>query len=283
MSEPLTWNALPAAAAWLSERCGRTLDASAVIDAVIRRSERAARTIIKAPVPPDCRVARIAFVGHMPDTEQVKFEHQLLEQQHGPLGTGMLYVRNEFPRVHCLCAAELTDLLLHGAIDVSLVRAPNDSNGNTIGAWLMPWGTKRTVSLDACGINRADLVALGDELAAGTPPEPAAPAPAATDFAMLATREQLIAAFGPFTGMDADWFRNLKDTPALLAARRITGQGGRGHLAEPYFCPFAVMQWLVDGKRKKGRALSERKGWELLERHFPKVYASRSIGDPREA
>ncbi len=109
------------------------------------------------------------------------------------------------------------------------------------------------------------------------------PEPAATDFAMLASREQLIAAFGAFTDMNADWFRNLKDTPALLAARRITGQGGRGHLAEPYFCPFAVMQWLVDGKRKKGRPLSGRKGWELLERHFPMVYASRSIGDPREA
>lgn len=171
MSEPLVWNQLPAAAAWLSERCGRTLDARAVIDAVIRRSERTAGTIIKAPVPPDCRVARIAFVGHMPDTEQVQFEHQLLEQQHGPLGKRMLYVRNEHPRVHCLCVAELTDLLLHGAIDVSQVHAPNDSKGNTIGAWLMPWGTKRTVSLDACGINRADLVALGDELAAGTPPE----------------------------------------------------------------------------------------------------------------
>ncbi|WP_293221639.1 hypothetical protein [Ottowia sp.] len=179
MSEPLAWNQLPAAAAWLSERCGRTLDARAVIDAVIRRSEPTAGTIIKAPVPPDCRVARIAFVGHMPDTEQVQFEHQLLEQQHGPLGTGMLYVRNEHPRVHCLCVAELTDLLLHGAIDVSQVRAPNDSKGKTIGAWLMPFGTKRAVSLDACGINRADLVALGDELAAGTPPEPAAPEPKA--------------------------------------------------------------------------------------------------------
>lgn len=280
MSEPLTWNTLPGAAAWLSERCGRTLDARSVIDAVIQRSERGA-TIIKAPVPTDCSVARIAFSGKMPDAEQVQFEHQRLEQQHGPLGTGMLYVRNEHPRVHCLCASELTDLLLHGAIHVSLVRAPNDSKGDTIGAWLMPWGTKRTVSLDACGINRADLVALGDELAAGTPPQAAAPE--RIDFAMLATREQLIAAFGPFTGMNADWFNNIRDKPALRAARRITGQGGRGHLAEPYFCPFAVMQWLVDSKRKTGRSLSERKGWELLERHFPMVYASLSIGDPREA
>ena len=138
-----------------------------------------------------------------------------------------------------------------------------------------------TVPAD-CRVTGYDVHALADAYCAPED-EPQAAAPERTDFAMLATREQLIAAFGTFTGMNADWFRNLKDTPALLAARRITGQGGRGHLAEPYFCPFAVMQWLVDGKRKKGRPLSERKGWELLERHFPMVYASRSIGDPREA
>ena len=135
----------------------------------------------------------------------------------------------------------------------------------------------------AQAIERGELRLLDFASKLPIAPQAAAPEPAATDFAMLATREQLIAAFGTFTGMNADWFRNLKDTPALLAARRITGQGGRGHLAEPYFCPFAVMQWLVDGKRKKGRPLSGRKGWELLERHFPMVYASRSIGDPREA
>lgn len=121
------------------------------------------------------------------------------------------------------------------------------------------------------------------DFASKLPIAPQAAAPERTDFAMLATREQLIAAFGPFTGMNADWFDNIKDKPALLAARRITGQGGRGHLAEPFFCPFDVMQWLVSPKRKKGRPLSERKGWELLEKHFPRVYASRSIGDPRDA
>lgn len=228
MSEPLTWNTLPGAAAWLSERCGRTLDARSVIDAVIQRSERGA-TIIKAPVPTDCSVARIAFSGKMPDAEQVQFEHQRLEQQHGPLGTGMLYVRNEHPRVHCLCASELTDLLLHGAIDVSLVRAPNDSQGDTIGAWLMPWGTKRTVSLDACGINRADLVALGDELAAGTPPQAAAPEPkAASEWQTLAQQRarEIVKAH-----KEKDWFpsqETIADTIASeFRAAGIMGTDGK--------------------------------------------------------
>lgn len=105
------------------------------------------------------------------------------------------------------------------------------------------------------------------------------------DFSKLATREQLIAAFGNFTGMNMDWFNNLKDTPALLKAREIPGQGGRGHIAEPLFCPYAVMLWLIDPKRRKGRErqpLGAEKAWQLLEDHFPMVYAAYSVGDPRQ-
>lgn len=104
-----------------------------------------------------------------------------------------------------------------------------------------------------------------------------------SDFAMLATRDQLIAAFGSFTGMDLMWFNNLKDIPALLRARKVVGQGGRGHIAEPWFCPFEVMQWLTDSKRRKGRKLSDDKAWDLLERHFPMVYNAQSVADPRIA
>ena len=81
--------------------------------------------------------------------------------------------------------------------------------------------------------------------------------------------------------MDASWFRNIKDTPALLAARKVTGQGGRSHIAEPWFCPFEVMQWLADSKRRKGRKLSTEKAWELLEKNFPKVHSAQSVSDPR--
>ena len=104
----------------------------------------------------------------------------------------------------------------------------------------------------------------------------------ACDFAMLASREQLIEAFGRFTGMDVTWFKNLKDIPALLAARKVAGQGGRGHIAEPLFCPFEVMQWLANSKRRKGRKLGAEKAWELLEKNFPRVYNARSVGDPRD-
>jgi hypothetical protein len=101
------------------------------------------------------------------------------------------------------------------------------------------------------------------------------------DFSMLATREQIIQAFGSFTGMDMSWFSNLKDAPALRKARKVQGQGGRGMPLKPYFCPCEVMQWLISPKRKKGRGLSTEKGWSLLQRHFPKVYEKHSAADPR--
>jgi len=101
------------------------------------------------------------------------------------------------------------------------------------------------------------------------------------DVTLMATRQQLIDAFGSFTGMNASWFSNIKDTPALLAARKVTGQGGKGHIAQPLFCPFEVLQWLIDPARRKGRPLGQAKGWELFEGHFPRAYAAFSVGDPR--
>jgi hypothetical protein len=110
-----------------------------------------------------------------------------------------------------------------------------------------------------------------------------APAISAIDTSMLATRAQLIAAFGTFSGMNIAWFKNLKDVPALLDARKVDGRGQRGRSVEPLFCPMEVMNWLMDPKRKKGRKFhSDEKPWELLERHFPMLYSKHSAGDPRQ-
>lgn len=111
------------------------------------------------------------------------------------------------------------------------------------------------------------------------PAEPVAQAEA-IDFSVLADPGQLIEAFGKFTDMDASWFDNLKDTPRLLAARKVTGTGGR-HYTPPLFCPFEVMLWLIDERRKKGKKVSPEKAWQLLQSNFEKVYNTRSAGDPR--
>lgn len=101
------------------------------------------------------------------------------------------------------------------------------------------------------------------------------------DYSMLAGPDELIAAFGRFTGMDKAWFSSVQDKPGLERARRFKGMKGRsGHKA--LFCPLAVMQWLTDEKRKVGRPISEEKGWSLLESYFPIVYAAHSAADPRE-
>jgi hypothetical protein len=101
------------------------------------------------------------------------------------------------------------------------------------------------------------------------------------DYSMLASPEQLIKAFGAFTGMNGAWFKTLGDTPYLEKARKVRGKSGRNGFPA-MFCPLEVMLWLVNPNRKKGRkGLSEIRGWELLEQHFPKVHAANSAADPR--
>lgn len=115
---------------------------------------------------------------------------------------------------------------------------------------------------------------------AQSPATPAPVGPDEIDFTMVATRTELIGAFGKFTEMNMTWFDNLTDTPKLKAARKFTGLGGRNS-AEPLFCPYEVMQWLADPKRKKkGKTLSVTTAWRLLKNNFPKVYNQYSIGDP---
>lgn len=103
------------------------------------------------------------------------------------------------------------------------------------------------------------------------------------DLSALATRAELIKAFGVFTDMKIEWFDKLKDTPALLAARKVEGKGARGSTREPLFCAYEVMVWLADKKRKKGHQFySEDKPWELLENNFPAAYEAHSKDDPRQ-
>lgn len=123
---------------------------------------------------------------------------------------------------------------------------------------------------------RADIVRLAG---VDAEPQPAQIAPV-VDRTRLATPAELVAAFGPSTGMDRSWFAKLDDAPRLKDARRIVGKSGRGGW-EPLFCPYTVMAWLIAPKRKKGRALNAGRGWGLLERSFPKVYNDMSTGDPR--
>ncbi len=132
-------------------------------------------------------------------------------------------------------------------------------------------------------VSGAEVVEPASEQAPPSSPEQgqAAPADDRIDASMLAEPDELIKAFGRFTGMDKSWFNNITDKPGLAKARRVTGQKGKGGHA-PLFCPLAVMEWLTASKRKVGGPISEEKAWSLLESCFPMVYAAHSSADPRE-
>lgn len=144
----------------------------------------------------------------------------------------------------------------------------------------------------------ADLQAfasgLGLSVIVGAPEQaapahsPAEPAPVVaenardapeTEWHLMATADELCAAFGTFTGMNKDWFTNLKDRPALKAARFQPGQGGRNKV-EPLFYVYPVLIWLIDKRRKTGKPMQEATGWRMLRQHFPRVYEANELSAP---
>lgn len=90
-----------------------------------------------------------------------------------------------------------------------------------------------------------------------------------------ATPEQLIVTFGNLTGMSKQWFRDLKGTPGLKAARQYSGRSGKSsdQSNQPLFCPTLVMLWLCEDSQKKGfKKLSKKTGLMLLRRDYPESY-----------
>ena len=109
----------------------------------------------------------------------------------------------------------------------------------------------------------------------------AAPVPAQViDYSLLATPSQLLDAFERW-GMEAAWFDDLNSRKWLKEARRKKGQGQRGLVIEPLFCPFKVMTGMIEKVRRVNR-LNPDTAWRTLEHKFPKVYDTFEIHDPRE-
>lgn len=100
-------------------------------------------------------------------------------------------------------------------------------------------------------------------------------------YEVLASRTELIEVFSCY-GVELKIFKALKDRPGLKAACRVKGKGQKGSRAEPMFCPFEVINWLVKTGVKEKPRLENYMGWHILETKFPSVYAEKSIGDPRQ-
>lgn len=100
------------------------------------------------------------------------------------------------------------------------------------------------------------------------------------DLTVLATPAQLLGAFGRW-GLKKGWFNEPSKHPWLLAARKQPGKGGNKSIA-PLYCPYEVMIGLTTQSRPRNPAVrtSKEKGFELLERFFPAVYAKFEIMAP---
>ena len=115
---------------------------------------------------------------------------------------------------------------------------------------------------------------------AGSPAAANPPSPEPIDLAVLATPAQLLGAFGQW-GLKRGWFNEPRKHPWLLAARKQPGKGGNKPIA-PLYCPYEAMIGLTTQSRPRNAAVrtSKEKGFKLLERFFPAVYAKFEIMAP---
>jgi hypothetical protein len=68
-----------------------------------------------------------------------------------------------------LPASELLHLMVHGRLGISRLYGQNLGQYEQV--WLMPYGSEYEVTIETCGINQADLIALGDRLVAEYAPK----------------------------------------------------------------------------------------------------------------
>lgn len=177
MNEPLFWNPLPTAAEWLSKRTGREIDALTLVDIVASMGKQGdgKPTIIKAMLPRELQFAAITLHGNI-DPNQTKLQRFISEQlakRFGPLPVVFDYVKAVYPTVSLLSVNCLLDILMHGNMNFSVLMDTPTSNPNHY-VCAMPWGTVHRATVETCGINRADLLALGDLLATKAASEPQA-------------------------------------------------------------------------------------------------------------
>lgn len=98
------------------------------------------------------------------------------------------------------------------------------------------------------------------------------------DIRYLATASKLLTAFENY-GLTKEKLNNLNNHQWLKNARKLKGRGGKNGL-EPMYCPHEVMEGLVN--KSKTSNLKERRGWEILEQHFPVAYSKFEKHDPRQ-
>ena len=86
------------------------------------------------------------------------------------------------------------------------------------------------------------------------------------DTSILVTPNDLLAAFSQW-GLKKQWFNEPGNHPWLYSARKVIGRGGNKPIP-PLYCPYEVMLGLRTVSRAARDRFSEKKGWEILSKHF---------------
>ena len=286
VGEPLLWNPLPNAAEWLTRRLGRTIDARGLMDCIIKTRTSAVdspkSTVIKALLPREHTYANIAMPGH-PDIEALELggEHVEMSKRLGKLPGRMAYLGVVFPTVSALTASELIELLLYGTKTIAIVRGGNFTNGEFEMTWVVPWGTGHEIAIESCGINRDDLRALSDALAAPPIAElgTAAPLPYEPVMPWIETpvMAQCLSGFGEWNA--ATWLKKLGTPPKWMQSSIMLRRGAQGRRAncwQPVLLIDAIIhkkKTTPDVARKKFKTSSHLSPWlDAWDEHAAMMY-----------
>lgn len=209
MDEPLEWNTLDEAAAYLAEATAKEWTPRMVVSACLKHYKigshsRPRPSLLKAAPPIDTPISVYQF----------------------KVGEGMVKMHAGMPpQLFPLYQAQLGDLLTRGKTLVGLARSPDDDDGRE-NEYVM--ADERTcVDLAQVGISRRALESLleivrgdaGIAVPAKTTPKSILPAPV--------TKKRILEAFPPPAGVtNENWEKTLGDPPAWLIDARIDA-GGR--------------------------------------------------------
>lgn len=264
MTEPLFWNPLPSAAEWLAQRTGRPMDARTLVDTVAKmgKMQSDAPTVIQMMLPKNTRCASLSMFGKpapLPETDAEKFTRERLVKMYGPLPNGITYLSEAHPTRDNLCVNNLLELLMYGEVTTGLLLNKNPLNGGMV--WLMPWGTEYTATLETCGINRADLLALGDILTKAATPAPAQTASVvpASDGPAPLTRNEIANCFAGLRGWDVKRWKSELSSPDdwLKDCQQRKGTRGRGGYESTWW-PVCIAVAMVERDDTTAKLVSAR-------------------------
>lgn len=175
MADLLFWNTLSESANWLGETLGEQVTPKSLIQKILDRAKSAGSpfppTIIKALLPRDVRLASVWLLPKKSDVGEVdrRINERLTEVFGEPPIKGTFYTGDISAKTILLYPAQIADLIIHGDVEVSLIHE-NQLVGyrfrdGEVG-YVLPVGTPHIATIETCGINRDDLLALANQLSA---------------------------------------------------------------------------------------------------------------------